>query len=374
MIIQFGTSRFLQAHVDLFAHEARLAGGDVPPIAVVKTTREAARASRVAAFGDPAGFDVIVRGFMDGSPIERTTRVRSVIAGYAVATHWAKICELFATTATHVVSNTGDAGYIATGDVDAAAAAMVGDGPPGGGLAVLLLALLYRRWDAAKGGITILPCELIPSNGQTLHRAVTGLARASALPAAFLRWLDVDCLWPDTLVDRIVSEPLEPLGAIAEPYALWAIASRPGLALPFSHPAIVITDALERFERLKLHILNLGHSWLADRWARSGARPDMTVLDALRDPDEATALCGVFHDEVIPGFARRGLGREAQDYVATTLDRFSNPFLAHRLTDIHQGHGAKVAKRIGGFIDWVSQTGAGAPRMPRLQAVRATNS
>jgi tagaturonate reductase len=37
-IIQFGTSRFLQAHVDLFVHEARCSGQDIGPITVVKTT------------------------------------------------------------------------------------------------------------------------------------------------------------------------------------------------------------------------------------------------------------------------------------------------------------------------------------------------
>ena len=34
-IIQFGTSRFLQAHADLFIHEAREAGQDIAPITVV---------------------------------------------------------------------------------------------------------------------------------------------------------------------------------------------------------------------------------------------------------------------------------------------------------------------------------------------------
>ena len=30
-ILQFGTSRFLQAHADLFVHEARIAGQDIVP-------------------------------------------------------------------------------------------------------------------------------------------------------------------------------------------------------------------------------------------------------------------------------------------------------------------------------------------------------
>jgi tagaturonate reductase len=76
----------------------------------------------------------------------------------------------------------------------------------------------------------------------------------------------------DTLVDRIVTEPV---GAIAEPYALWAI-RRANFVL-FTHPAIVMTDDLEPFERLKLYILNLGHTVLAEEWLRAGCRAGETV-------------------------------------------------------------------------------------------------
>ena len=37
-IIQFGTSRFLQVHADLFIHEAREAGQVIGPMLVIKTT------------------------------------------------------------------------------------------------------------------------------------------------------------------------------------------------------------------------------------------------------------------------------------------------------------------------------------------------
>ena len=55
VILQFGTSRFLQAHVDLFAEEARAAGQTVLPIVIVQTTRDPERAKRLAGFADPAG-------------------------------------------------------------------------------------------------------------------------------------------------------------------------------------------------------------------------------------------------------------------------------------------------------------------------------
>jgi tagaturonate reductase len=54
-ILQFGTSRFLQAHADLFVDEARQAGQDIGPITIVKTTRGSARDDRVRAFGAPGG-------------------------------------------------------------------------------------------------------------------------------------------------------------------------------------------------------------------------------------------------------------------------------------------------------------------------------
>ena len=55
-IIQFGTSRFLQAHADLFIHETRISGQDIGPITVVKTTRGAERSGRVSAFGAAKGY------------------------------------------------------------------------------------------------------------------------------------------------------------------------------------------------------------------------------------------------------------------------------------------------------------------------------
>jgi tagaturonate reductase len=41
VILQFGTSRFLQAHVDLMASQAMEQGQDVPAITIVQTTGDA---------------------------------------------------------------------------------------------------------------------------------------------------------------------------------------------------------------------------------------------------------------------------------------------------------------------------------------------
>lgn len=364
MIIQFGTSRFLQAHVDLFASQASDAGQVVPPILIVQASNDPDRARRLPAFCDPAGFPVILRGLEDGAPLERRIQVRSVRNGLSARRDWAQLRAAFVANATHIVSNSGDGGFRSS-PLDRAA---WDDGRCPDSFPAILLALLYDRWLAARPGITILPCELVARNGDALRAATAELAVHWALPDPFRHWLDRDCLWINSLVDRIVSEPIDPAGAVAEPYALWAVERQPGLVMPFTHPAVVLTDALEPFERLKLHILNLGHSWLAARWWDAGADPAMTVRQALDDPDTRFALHDLMKDEVVPGFAVHGMEEDARAYVRTTLERFANPFLAHRIADIHKDHSAKIEKRVGHFIRWIDAAG-GAHPMPRLRAL-----
>jgi tagaturonate reductase len=56
---------------------------------------------------------------------------------------------------------------------------------------------------------------------------------------------------------------------VAKPYALWAVQKQVGLVMPCQHPAIVLTDDLVRYERLKLFLINGSHTYLADRQVSS---------------------------------------------------------------------------------------------------------
>jgi tagaturonate reductase len=361
LILQFGTSRFLQAHVDLFASEAREDGQDVPDIVIVQTSDDPGRAKRLVAFADPDGFPVRLRGLLEGEEVDREVRVRSVRQGLSARRDWAALSALFVHEADYVVSNSGDTGFVVPPEDRAVPAGSVSRSFCG-----MLLDLLHARWGAGRDGLTFLPCELVARNGTTLRDILTTLAQDRALKPDFVEWMRQSCIWADTLVDRIVSEPLEPAGAVAEPYALWAIARQPGLRLPFTHPSVVLTDDLERFERLKIHVLNLGHSWLAERWRAGGSKAGMTVREALADAVTVSALTRLYDEEVIPGFAARGLEREARDYAAVTIERFRNPFLDHRLSDIAQHHAEKLEKRVVSFLKWVDATGVDVP-MPMLR-------
>jgi tagaturonate reductase len=368
MILQFGTSRFLQAHVALFAHQARIAGQPVPDIVVAKTTRGGDRDARLQGFSDPNGYEVILRGLRDGQPVNDTIQVKSIVRGFGVAGDWNALVQIATGPLQYIVSNTGDAGYVVAPE-DRTTDWPQGQAPLS--FPAILLALLHYRWQSGGAGVTLLPCELVQRNADLLRGIVTGLARERGCNEAFVDWLESECVWANTLVDRIVSGALEPTGAIAEPYGLWAIEDQPGLVLPFTHPDIVTTDNLEPFERLKLHVLNLGHTWLAERWAAHGLPAQLTVREALADAKTLADLSRLYAEEVVPGFAQRGMEDEARTYVATTLERFCNPYLDHRIADIHSGHPAKVAKRIAAFIQWVEGAPAGAPALTQLREIAA---
>ena len=358
-IIQFGTSRFLQAHVDLFVSEAMARDEALGPIVAVQTTRSAESKRRLAAFAAGRPYIVQIKGLVDGAVVDETVEVGSVGGGVDANEQWKEVETLFC-GARCMISNTGDRGY----ELDP------GDGPnsePPRSFPAKLAKLLLARHRAGAGPLTLFPCELIPSNGNVLRAAVLGVLDQWDAAEQARRWIANDCVWVNSLVDRIVSKPLEPAGAVAEPYALWAIEDRADLELPCRHDDIVVTNDLRRYERLKLFILNLGHSYLAEIWARRGKAPDLTVREAMSDEATHAELDNLYEQEVLPALAAVGLEEEARAYRATVVDQFINPFLDHRLADIFVNHEAKKQRRFGGLIELVKASGA-VVAQPRLVA------
>lgn len=364
-VVQFGTSRFLQAHADLFIHEAAQEGQPSGPITIVASSGSAARRARLAAFSDPAGFPVLIRGLEAGQAVDRTVRVQSVVRGLDAEADWEEITRIVAEEARCIISNTAEGGFAIPDGLTVDLSDATRAPPPF--YPARLLRLLAARQQRSSEPLTVLPAELVSRNGDALRDLVLGLARRSGASGALLAFIAERCVFANSLVDRIVSEALEPAGAIAEPYALWAIENRPGLIPPCRHPAIRLVDELEPIERLKLHILNLGHTVMADYFLRGGLPGDITVREMVGTPAMRAMLETIYHEEVIPGFAARNLGEEARRYVATTLERFANPFLNHRVSDIATGHPQKLERRIVAFLDWASAAGPlSAPRLRRI--------
>ena len=351
-ILQFGTSRFLQAHADLFISEAMAEGQVIGPICVVQSSGDPARAKRLS--GLVGSYPVRVEGVFQGTRVEKTQDVTSVARTLSTANDWAEILRVFTTEAQIVLSNTGDSGF-APKPADTQPIYNQDMSYP-----AKLTLLLRARFAQGAAPIQIMPMELIADNGAVLKARVMDIAKNDT--PAFQTYLSRDVIWVNSLVDRIVSQPLEPAGAVAEPYALWAIEDQSGLVLPCVHPSVQIVPSLGDIEALKLFVLNLGHTVMADRWITAGRVEGKFVRHLMGDADERAQLIHVLETEVKPAFVAADLADAFAAYVATTLDRFDNPFLDHKIADIAQNHVQKVDRRIKAMLDWAWTQGDRSPK------------
>ncbi|AOF92458.1 D-mannonate oxidoreductase [Sinorhizobium sp. RAC02] len=352
LVIQFGTSRFLQAHADLFLSE----GTPRRAITVVQTSGDATRSHRLAALAAPEGYPVRIRGLKAGNTVDETRTVTSVKRCLSAATDWPEVVRVFVEEAEFVLSNTGDAGYQSRPEDGAAAY------HPAMSFPAKLFHLLAARHAAGAAPIIVMPMELVVDNGKVLRDAVMAVARLQGAGGALVSYIEDRVVWACSLVDRIVSEPIEPAGAVAEPYALWAIQKGHGVVLPCAHLAIEMVDDLKDIERLKLHVLNLGHTALVDIWQQGGGQGDPIVRDFIANPQVLDLLTAIYSDDVLPVFNHLGQGQAAEHYLAVTMERFANPFLDHRLVDIAQNHKQKVERRIGTFLDLAHAAGFTSPQ------------
>jgi tagaturonate reductase len=371
-ILQFGTSRFLLAHVDLFVSEA-LALGDAGKalggITLVQSTSNPASAARVAALAGGAGYPVRIRGLAGGERVDRTVQCTAVKEAVQADAQWPQLRDAFVRDVQVVVSNTADRGY-QLDDSDNASLLAAGSPAPRSFPAKLLV-LLHGRWQGnAQAPLSLLPCELIEKNGEVLRDLVMSLAAQWQLDADFIAWLRDHCVWANSLVDRIVSEAIEPVGAVAEPYALWAIEAQPRLVLPCAHPAIVLTDDLARHERLKLFLLNAAHTWLAERWINDKRPADETVRAAMADTALRAEIEALWLDEIVPVFDALGEGDAARAYLVDLRERLENPFLDHRIADIAQNHAQKKQRRLAPIVTMAAEH-APSLKQPRLLAALA---
>src|SRR5262249_29995847 len=91
----------------------------------------------------------------------------------------------------------------------------------------------------------------------------------------------------------------------------------------------------------KVRILNAAHTALVTNAVPRGFT---TVREAVNDPDIAAWLDRLLFEEIVPVLKGRVEGPE--DFARQTLERFRNPFLVHKFSDILSYHDAKVKIRL----------------------------
>lgn len=231
-----------------------------------------------------------------------------------------------------------------------------------------LVEALERRRRAGVAPFTVLSCDNLPSNGDTLARI---LRRYAALrDPALGRWVGDNVACPNSMVDRIVPATTdEDRAAVArrlgvadawpvmtEPFSQWVIEDR----FPQGRPAweregAELVADVHPYETMKLRLLNGSHSILAYLGYLSGYQ---TVSDAIADPDFARLIRGLMDEEVTPTL-KVPPGADLAHYKAALLERFANPTLKHRTWQIAMDGSQKLPQRLLAPIR--DRIAAGAP-------------
>jgi tagaturonate reductase len=345
-ILQFGAGRFLRAFADLFIHQANEEGQNIGRIVVVQSTGD----ERAAALNRQKGrYHVAVRGYEGGTVVDRMEASASISRALVAASQWDEVRALARSPQLRIIlSNTTESGY----NLDPAD--KPADAPPRS-FPAKLLAVLRERFETGGSGLTVVPCELREHNADTLRGLLLQLARDWNLADGFAAWLERECVWLNTLVDRIVVDPSadhplraeDAMLAVCEPYALWAIqmrshAERGNEDVVFiRHPSVVWTPDVQPYFLRKVRILNGAHTaLLIQAWPRGFK----TVREAVLDAELGAWLERLLFEEIVPVLEGRVEGPVG--FARQVLDRFRNPFFEHQLASIAAHHADKVQVRL----------------------------
>ena len=366
-VIQFGEGNFLRAFADWMIDIANEKTDFNGSIVLVKPINIG---TLFPAFKEQDyRYTVLLRGLVDGKPVEQSRVVTSVsdavdcYQSYDAYAAYAK-CE----TLRFVISNTTEAGIVL--DESDRFDLCPPNTYPG-----KLTKFLFERAEAfgyaQDKGLIILPVELIDDNGIELRRCVKALAKLWKLGERFEQWLDTACTFTSTLVDRIVTgyprgedqAIWEKLGyedrilVTAEPFGLWVIESDRDLSAELPLPAcglpVVYTDNQKPYKQRKVRILNGAHTSFVPMAFQCGHD---IVLQAMNDETIRTFMQKTLYDEVIPTLT---LPKEdLTAFAEAVTGRFANPFIKHRLLDICLNCVSKWRARcLPSLLGYLEQTG-----------------
>ena len=227
---------------------------------------------------------------------------------------------------------------------------------------------LQRRRARGLPGLTLLSCDNLPANGDTLGALAHEFA--ARCEPALVEWIERHCTFPNSMVDRIVPRTTDAdrsrisaaLGledawpVVAEPFFDWVIEDRFSTGRPAWEAAGArFVTQVEPFERAKLRLVNGCHSAIAYLGVLAGWP---TVDRAIGDADLRRFIEGLMRDEIAPTLPPTP-GLDLPAYGARLLERFANPALQHRTQQIAMDGSQKIPQR---WLNTVrDRLSAGAP-------------
>ncbi|MVO08273.1 tagaturonate reductase [Flavobacterium sp. TP390] len=352
-VVQFGEGNFLRAFVDYAFQRLNTELNFNAGIAVVQPLAGGV----VHMLNDQDGlYTLFMNGVKKGEKIQDIALIKNVVKGINPYTEFKSFIALAKEEELQfIISNTTEAG------IEFVATDLPTMEPPASFPAKLAI-LLHERFQHFKGdfskGVTIIPCELINYNAATLKNILLQYCDLWNLDNTFKTWLLEACTYHNTLVDRIV--PGYPKNEIeeydnklnysdnlivtAEPFFLWVIEGDEALKqkLPFHKTDlnVKIVEDMQDFRTLKVRILNGAHTAMVPFSILYG---NQTVRETVDGTFTGNFVDSVLHEinstlDMNP--------TEITNYVEEVMDRFRNPFIIHKLSDIALNTVSKFKVRV----------------------------
>jgi len=217
-----------------------------------------------------------------------------------------------------------------------------------------LAAGLAQRRKNSTGGLTLVSCDNLASNGEVLHSLMDQFL--AHLDPELGGWFNDNCACPSTMVDRIVPATTEADRAAAEeatglcdeglvvtePYRQWVVEDRFVSGRPrWEAGGAQFVSDVAPFETAKLRMLNGAHSALAYLGLEHG---HTFVHEAVRDPTIRPLVEHLMVHEAAPTIDAAP-GQDLVAYASALLSRFENPALQHRLDQIAMDGSQKIPQR-----------------------------
>ncbi|MDO4966040.1 MAG: tagaturonate reductase [Lachnospiraceae bacterium] len=346
-VIQFGEGGFLRGFVDYFLYKLNEKGVWEGKVVIVQPI-EKGMCDMLSA--QNCEYNLYLRGIENGEVVNERTHIDVIsrcVNPYTQNDEYMKLAEN--PDFRFIISNTTEAGieYLGTESLT---------DKPAKSYPAKLTQLLYKRFQLGLPGFIIIPCELIDNNAGFLKEYILKYASLWNLEADFVKWINEECSFCNSLVDRIVTgyprdeaETLwkeigyqDNLLDTAEIFHLWVIEGHHEDELPFNKAGynIVWTDDVKPYKKRKVRILNGGHTSMVLGAYLYGLT---TVGECLKDETVSKFLKKCLFDEIVPT-----LGNTETDinFANAVLERFSNPFIKHLLLSIALNSVSKFQVRV----------------------------
>ena len=365
-VLQFGEGNFLRAFVDYWFDVSNEKVGWNGKCCLVQPIAP----GLAKLINDQQGlYTLYLRGRQNGEKVDAKRVISSVsrcLNPYEKEDYDAMMQVAVSDELEYIVSNTTEAGIVYD------PACQQADCPPAS-FPAKLTQVLYARYNAKKPGVVVLSCELIDNNGKELLKCVNQYIDQWGLDDDFRKWVNEDCTFCSTLVDRIVPGRIRDAAEVArleeengyhdelidvgEIFGVWNIEGPSWLEdkLPFKAAGLncpVVPDVTP-YKKRKVRILNGAHTGFV-----LGAY--LAGFDIVRD---------CMHDDVIRGFMNKMLLEEVvpilpldqedcKQFAAAVEDRFNNPFVNHELMSISLNSTSKWrARNMPSLLEYVEKNG-----------------